>query len=272
MTNIGQIFRRGKRSSYQRELHPNLGSQQPSSSTVESYNSSSDWNSHVTLGSRRFPEPEPLRRVPENAADYHSPAELDAPGNTSWVSVPHTPQQPRYHQQYEQQQHLQLPRQQPQPQRNIIADEEISRARQANDITAQRNEERRILERRRNASADNVRRLRALIRERYALDLYVWEKRNVPKASRKRIEPSCKKADTILQEIYFIVNDWDEDLFDEQEWQVVKRIKAGLFTRPMENGESGEPAIWGDLAPWDRRDDAGMTPNIGRAPTSRVKC
>ena len=261
MTNIAQIFRRGKRSSYQREHPPNLGSQQPSSSTVES-NTSSGLNSHVSLSSRGFPEPEPLRRVPENAADYRSPAELYAPGNTSWVSVPRTPQPPRYYQQHEQQQHeqqqhLQQPRQQPQPQRIIIANEEtISRARQANDITTQRNEERRILERRRNASADNVRRLRALIRERYALDLYVWEKRNVPKASRKRIEPSCKKADAILQEIYFIVNDWDEDLFDDQEWQIVKRIKAGLSTRPMEDGESGEPAIWGDLAPWDRRDDA----------------
>jgi hypothetical protein len=127
----------------------------------------------------------------------------------------------------------------------------MTRARRANDMMAQRAEEKRILERKRNASAENIRRLRELIRERYALDILIWEKRNVQKAVRRKIEPMCKKSDAILQEIYFIVNAWDEDLFDNQEWEVVKRIKARL---PQDSSKAGEPAIWGDMAPWDRKE------------------
>ena len=176
------------------------------------------------------------------------------------MSVHSPPRPPCYYQQYDQQQ------QQHQLEHPIITEEErMNQVRQANDEIARRKQEKRDLDLERNACADNVRRLRELIRERYALDLYIWEKRNVQRASRKMIEPKCIKADAILQDIYFIVNEWNEYLFDEQEWQMVRRIKAGLSTRQQENGESGEPAIWGDLAPWDRREE-----NQTEAPRYRV--
>ena len=270
---ISKLFGHGRKTKPKAsEPPPNLISPQASSSAVGSYNTTSDWNNYLGLGSRGIPERDPLQRVPENVVDYRRPAELATSGSSlSWVNVPITPHQPRYYGQREQQpqpppQLQPQPQPQPQPQAKqqaqqqqqrpitIVDEASMHRARQANDIIVQRNEEKRILERRRNASADNVRHLRELIRERYALDLYIWEHRSVLKAVRRKVEPVCKKADAILQEIYFIVNAWDEDLFDEQEWQTVKRIKARLSTKPQENGESGDPAIWGDLAPWDRRD------------------
>ena len=239
---LPKFLKHGKKSRSQLHLPFNLGSQPPSSTTV---------GSGVSLGSQVSqlpPENVALRRVPENAEQIRTPAELEASREKPPVSVPIRQPQPRYYQHIEQQQ------------RTDVTDEEMmSQARQENDIIAKRNEEKRaekrILERKRNASADNVRRLRELIRERYALDVYLWKKRGVPRASRKRIEPKCKKADAILQEIYWIVNEWDEELFDKHEWQVAKRIKEGLPKRLLDNGDSGEPAIWGDLAPWDRRED-----------------
>ena len=53
----------------------------------------------------------------------------------------------------------------------------------------------------------------------------------------------CRKADAILQKIYFIVNMWEKDLFDSEEWRVAKRIKEGL--------SKVDHVIWADTPPWD---------------------
>jgi len=96
-----------------------------------------------------------------------------------------------------------------------------------------------------NASAASVRRLRGLIREKYRLDIYVWNKREVQKANRKIIMKDCLKADALLQEIYWIVNAWEESLFEPEEWKVAKKIKEAL-------SKQEDHAVWGDLPPWDR--------------------
>lgn len=77
-----------------------------------------------------------------------------------------------------------------------------------------------------NASAENVRYLRGLIREKYRLDIYVWSKRKVQKANRKLIMKDCLKADAILQEIYFIVNAWDEKFFEPEVSFLAKGIHS----------------------------------------------
>ena len=108
-------------------------------------------------------------------------------------------------------------------------------------------DKKKLLDRERNASRQTVRKLRELIRERYRLDVYVWSKRKVAKGNRKVIMVQCRKSDAILQEIYFIVNAWEEDLFDPEDWKVAKKIKEGL-------SQQDQHAVWGDLPPWDRKE------------------
>lgn len=67
-----------------------------------------------------------------------------------------------------------------------------------------------------NASPEGVRYLRGLIREKYRLDIYVWNKRKVQRANRKLIMRDCLKADGILREIYSIVNTWDQSCFETE--------------------------------------------------------
>ena len=113
------------------------------------------------------------------------------------------------------------------------------------------------LEMQRNASAENIRRLRELIRKKYALDLYVWSKRNVAKANQKKILPKCEEADRIYQEIVWIVNAWEDHHFpDPEELKLVKKIKGALKMKRLPNGESNEPAYWDNYKPWDRRNDS----------------
>ena len=73
--------------------------------------------------------------------------------------------------------------------------------------------------------------------------------RTVQKADRVEILRECDKADRILQEIYFIANAWEEDLFNAEEWKVAKKIKESITANPDQH------AIWGDLQPWDHRVD-----------------
>ena len=115
--------------------------------------------------------------------------------------------------------------------------------------------DRRILERDHNASAENVRHLRNLIRERYALDLEVWGQRNTHKVNRKIIMPKCERADSILQKIYSIVNSWDQEYFVAEEYELVLKIKECLQTKELENGVSNDAAEWTKIPPWERRDE-----------------
>lgn len=105
-----------------------------------------------------------------------------------------------------------------------------------------------MIESQQNCSTDVVRRLRELIRERYALDIELWAKRDTHRANYPMIMPKCKKADEILQEIYWIVNSWDEKSFTDEEWDMIEKIRACLRTKQTEN----EPAYWQSLPPWAR--------------------
>lgn len=116
----------------------------------------------------------------------------------------------------------------------------------------ERRTERIIAERKDNASTRNVRRLRRLIREKYQLDVYIWNKRYVQRALRPHILQQATKSDAILQEIIFIVNEWTRDAFeDPEEWRLAKKIQEEL-----ERGGS-QTMLWADLPPWDERRENG---------------
>lgn len=108
-------------------------------------------------------------------------------------------------------------------------------------------------ERKRDASRESVRRVRQLIRDRYRLDLYVWNNRDVQRADRDIMMEHCIRADKALQQIYYCVNSWDSEDFTPEEWEVAKTIKELLSHQERH-------AIWQDVPPWDREeDDSGLS-------------
>ncbi|KAK5075558.1 hypothetical protein LTR64_001765 [Lithohypha guttulata] len=247
---IKRLFRRKKTS---RSFSPSLSPYNPGSFQPDS--------DHESYGVQR----KPLPLVPNHPDSYHRPAELEVFRRDAYATAVPRNQQPYPAQQYAEQQRLAEEARLAQVlQENeaaaklkarVDAEKREKRLRKRADA-----ERRSKLEKEHNASAENIRRLRELIRERYALDIDIWQKRNVQRANRKMIVPRCEKADAILLEIRRIVDTWDRSLFNDQEWDMVNRIKAALCTKELENGDSNEPAIWGDLPPWDRRDqDEAMT-------------
>jgi flagellar motility protein MotE (MotC chaperone) len=123
-----------------------------------------------------------------------------------------------------------------------------------------REEERQKLQREQNAGSANIARLRTLIREKYRLDIWIWNERDVAEPDRPIILEQCKKADDILQQIYSIVNDWEQQHFpDPEEWRTAKFIKESLLRKDQH-------VIWCKTPPWDWREDGRM---IVRRPVLR---
>lgn len=96
-----------------------------------------------------------------------------------------------------------------------------------------------------NSSTDYIRRVRELIRQKYALDVYVWSMRDTLESNRELIMESGKQSDDILNEIYTIVSGWERDLFKADEWMVVKEIRAGVMRCTKEDP-------WQAVPPWYR--------------------
>lgn len=108
----------------------------------------------------------------------------------------------------------------------------------------QRKEEQRVAQRKEDASSQNIRRLRQLIREKYRLDVYIWSQRNAQKFVLSIVQEEAEKSDAILQDIIFIVESWEHDVFEDKEWKVAEAIKEKLT-----KGET-PPHIWGNLSNW----------------------
>lgn len=268
--------RKAKSQSQLPYVPPSFGNSQPSSSTLGTSSTLGSWQtndsgfSNVSLNTNGGQTREYLQAVPENPDAIRRPAELETnrrptPSMVGFFVEPLRPE--------ESYQEIQQP--------FIEEEAQLNAAAQQNDAINLRkkseDEEKRILDRQYNASADNVRRLRELIRERYALDIFVWSKRKITKrlvSNRRTIVPKYQRSDAILQEIYFIVNAWEEDLFSPEEWQIAKKIKKSLADKQLDNGVSNEPAIWDSQPPWEREDDTPPTADMARlrvSPTQRTR-
>ena len=131
--------------------------------------------------------------------------------------------------------------------RSVSVREETDR-RMAAEWQAQTTAEESREQRMHNASTQNIRRLRGLIREKYRLDVYVWNKRGVQKAMRPTIKQEAWKSDAILQEILFIVNAWREDQFAaDGAWELANKIKDMLTE------SEDQHLLWRDVEPWDEK-------------------
>lgn len=96
-----------------------------------------------------------------------------------------------------------------------------------------------------NASSQSVCRLRSLIREKYALDVEVWDKRDVQQAVRPYLMEKAMRSDEIMREILNIVSAWDERHFESAEWMLATQIKTSLLP-------ASKHQFWEISPPWTR--------------------
>ncbi|PPJ50337.1 hypothetical protein CBER1_05919 [Cercospora berteroae] len=95
------------------------------------------------------------------------------------------------------------------------------------------------------ASSQSVCRLRSLIREKYALDVEVWDKRDVQQAVRPYLMEKARRSGEILREILNIVSAWDERDFESAEWMLALQIKSTLLP-------ASKHQFWEKSPPWTR--------------------
>ena len=82
----------------------------------------------------------------------------------------------------------------------------------------------------RTAEPETLRNLRELIRRKYALDVEIWENRDIRKPLRYVIEEKMEKADALLHEILSVVKAWDlkSPQWSAEERQLATDIKTRL--------------------------------------------
>ena len=153
--------------------------------------------------------------------------------------------QPRVQRQPADEQHLR--QHQMNPQRRALEEAKF-KTKLISDRNAKAKAEEVALRRLQSASKESVRELRMLVRERYRLELSLLGEKGVLVADRGIVLKHCKQADELLQRIYSIVTNWDEDLFDSKEdWRVARKIKEGL----IKTREDGLHNLWVQRPPWE---------------------
>lgn len=86
------------------------------------------------------------------------------------------------------------------------------------------------LERMRQMSPETLRNLRELIRQKYELDVEIWDLRAVRKPDRWIVIEKMEKADAVLQEILTMVTAWEgtQQSWTGGEWERVQEIQDRL--------------------------------------------
>jgi hypothetical protein len=95
--------------------------------------------------------------------------------------------------------------------------------------------------------AEEIRELRDLIRKRYALDIEIWDLRDVRPRDRPIVEAKMRRSDAMLQQIYLTICEWDRpDAFHSQrDWIKLQEIKIRI--------EEGGKRFWAANPPWDEQ-------------------
>ncbi|GIZ45564.1 hypothetical protein CKM354_000872400 [Cercospora kikuchii] len=97
-----------------------------------------------------------------------------------------------------------------------------------------------------NSSAQAVRRLRALIREKFAIDVEVWENRNMQGPMRRILMAKAARSDEVMKEILDMVSAWNRSDFKQEEWILAQQIKERLLSNEQYRS-------WESLPPWKRK-------------------
>ena len=101
--------------------------------------------------------------------------------------------------------------------------------------------------RREKISTEEIRELRELIRQRYALDLRLWSHRTVNTHNEEPIMKKARQADALMLKIRAIVTSMDKRKYFEtdEEWRVFAEIRNAV----MEDGKRE----WVKNPPWKDR-------------------
>ena len=146
-------------------------------------------------------------------------------------------EQAQLRQQMEQQAWERKRREHERQQEILRLEEEKEAARKAREYLIQKQQEelqhRRATERKermRTAEPETLRNLRELIRRKYALDVEIWEDRDIRKPLRYVVEEKMEKADALLHEILSVVKAWDlkSPQWSAEERQLATDIKNRL--------------------------------------------
>ncbi|ORY13861.1 hypothetical protein BCR34DRAFT_253151 [Clohesyomyces aquaticus] len=95
------------------------------------------------------------------------------------------------------------------------------------------------------ASPETLRDLRELIRDKYQLDLEIWELRNARRPDRWIVDVKMEKADAVVSEIMAMVVVWErreDGDWNDDEWERVQEIRERLM--------SGGIRIWANESIW----------------------
>jgi len=102
------------------------------------------------------------------------------------------------------------------------------------------------------ASPETLQDLRALIRNRYELDIELWGLRSAREPDRPKVLEKMVVADAIMEDIMTTISTWENQQdgnWDEEEWERVQEIKERLLTGGMR--------VWEGNPPWADADNAG---------------
>jgi hypothetical protein len=92
---------------------------------------------------------------------------------------------------------------------------------------------------------ENLRNLRELLRQRYALDLEIWSLKSVGVFNRPHVERKMEQADALLRRIRAMVAEWDrrEYFRSDLDYEKFKEVKARI--------ELDNKRAWMKNKPWD---------------------
>ncbi|KAH0548625.1 hypothetical protein GP486_007831, partial [Trichoglossum hirsutum] len=100
----------------------------------------------------------------------------------------------------------------------------------------------------RKVKAVEIRQLAELVRNRYELDIKIWQLRDAQHHDRPVIKEIMRRSDATLIKIRHTIESWDRrDIFDsDDDWAKFKDIQFRVTT--------GRKRIWTENPPWN---DAG---------------
>lgn len=93
-------------------------------------------------------------------------------------------------------------------------------------------------------TAEHIRELRELIRNRYALDIEIWRQRNVREVKRPKVIANMRRSDAVLKVVRKALQDWDRREF------FVSDLEHQKFVDIKDRVANGAKADWAKHPPW----------------------
>jgi hypothetical protein len=139
--------------------------------------------------------------------------------------------------------------------------ERIAKQEQDKELAAKQQRLERRQKRMKETTPKALSELRNLIRERYQLDIEIWNLKGARKPDRPYVEEKMEKADAVLMEILTRVGSWTENegTWTQDEWRTAQIIRSRLLADGKRQ--------WKNNPPWNEKSEVSIT--INRVPYVR---